>query len=87
MEKKRHLVPEWHARGNAALAVMNTHLGRRDWFAGDRYSIADIVLYGYTHCAGEGGFDLSQYPAVTAWLSRVAAQPNHITLPQLPNEN
>src|SRR6202000_3361979 len=45
--QKKHLVPEWHAKGNAALGVMETHLGRHDWFAGNRYSIADIALYGY----------------------------------------
>jgi glutathione S-transferase len=77
---KRTLVPEWHARGNAALAVMETHLGRNDWFAGESYSLADIALYGYTHCAAEGGFDLSRYPLVSEWLKRVAAQPNHIPL-------
>ncbi len=79
-EKKRHLVPEWHAKGNAALSVMDTHLKTHDWFAGNRYSVADIALYGYTHCAEEGGFELSRYPAVTAWLARVAVQPKHIPL-------
>jgi glutathione S-transferase len=80
LEKKHHLVPEWHAKGNAALGVMNTHLASHDWFAGNRYSIADIALYGYTHCADEGGFDLSLYPHIKAWLERVRQQPNHITL-------
>lgn len=80
LEKKRHLVPEWHEKGNAALAVMETHLEKNDWFAGARYSIADIALYAYTHCAEEGGFALSRYPAVGAWLARVAAEPGHISL-------
>jgi glutathione S-transferase len=82
MEQKRHLVPEWHAKGNAALGVMQTHLAKHDWFAGGRYSIADIALYGYTHCAAEGGFDLDAYPKVRAWLKRVAAEPGHIALQQ-----
>jgi glutathione S-transferase len=80
LEKKRHLVPEWHAKGNAALAVMETHLKRHDWFAGTTYSIADIALYGYTHSAAEGGFQLADFPAVSAWLTRVAAQPGHVPL-------
>jgi glutathione S-transferase len=80
LEKKRALVPEWHARGNAALAVMETHLKKNDWFVGRRYSIADIALYGYTHCADEGGFDVNDYPAVRRWLARVAEQPGHIPL-------
>lgn len=78
--KKRDLVPEWHAKGNAALGVMETRLKTHDWFAGGRYSIADIALYGYTHCADEGGFDLGAFPYVTRWLARVAEQPDHIPL-------
>jgi glutathione S-transferase len=80
LEKKRHLAPEWHEKGNAALGVMETHLRQHDWFAGARYSVADIALYGYTHCAADGGFDLTQYPAVLTWLARVAGQPDHIPL-------
>ena len=80
LETKRHLVPEWHAKGNAALAVMEKHLSQHDWFAAGRYSIADVALYGYTHCAADGGFDLAAYPAVSAWLQRVAAEPGHIPL-------
>jgi glutathione S-transferase len=80
LAKKQHLAGEWHDKGNAALGVMNTHLQTHDWFGGPRYSIADVALYGYTHCAAEGGFDLSEYPAVTKWLTRVAAEPRHIPL-------
>ena len=70
----------WLEDGYAALQVMETHLGRHDWFAGDGFTIADIALYAYTHCADEGGFDLSRFPKVNAWLARVAAQPGHITM-------
>jgi glutathione S-transferase len=80
LEKRRHLIPEWRTKGNAALSVMENHLGRRTWFAGDRYSMADISLYGYTHSAAEGHFDLTEYPAVSAWLARVADQPGHVIL-------
>ena len=79
LEKKQDRVAEWHDKGNAALAVMERHLQNHDWFAGG-YSIADIALYAYTHCAGEGGFDLAAYPAVQRWLQLVAAQPGHIPL-------
>ena len=60
--------------------IMETHLTHNDWFAGCAYSLADIVLYGYNHCADEGGFELSRYGAVSAWLSRVAVQPRHMRL-------
>jgi len=79
-ENKRALVPEWHAKGNTALQIMDRHLNGHEWLAGGQYSIADIALYGYTHCAEEGGFELQRYPAIQAWLKRVAAMPNHITI-------
>ena len=67
-------------RGHAALAAMERNLAELEFFVGGRYSIADIALYAYTHVAGEGGFDLARYPAITPWLDRVAAQPAHITI-------
>ena len=66
--------------GLAALGVMEGELSRRDWFVGDRYTIADIALYAYTHVADEGGFDLGPYPGIRAWLARVAAQPGHVPM-------
>lgn len=70
--------------GNAALKVMDQHLGARDFFAAGRYTIADIGLYAYTHVAPEGGFDLSTFPHILAWLERVKAQPRHIGIAQIP---
>jgi glutathione S-transferase len=68
--------------GIAALRAMEAHLGanRREYLVGERYSIADIALYAYTHVAPEGGFDLEGYPAINAWLGRVAAQDGHILI-------
>lgn len=68
-------------RGHAALAVMNERLTGHDWLAGDAVSLADICLYAYTHRAGpRGGFDMARFPAVVAWLDRVAALPGHVTI-------
>jgi len=66
--------------GVAALDVMEKHLQAHRFFVGDAYSIADIALYAYTHVAHEGGFDLAPFPAVRAWLGRVAEQPGHIAI-------
>ncbi|HTQ34221.1 MAG TPA: glutathione S-transferase family protein [Stellaceae bacterium] len=73
-----------HQRGLEALAVMDRQLRAADWLAADRYSIADIALYAYTHTAADGGFDLAPYPGIKRWLDRVAAQPGHI--PQMQPE-
>jgi glutathione S-transferase len=67
-------------KGYAALDVMEGELTRRPFFAGERYSLADIALYAYTHVAEEGGFPLAPYPAIRGWLARVAAQPRHIPI-------
>src|SRR6266568_4895058 len=66
--------------GYAALEVMEKRLAGRRFFAAERYTIADIGLYAYTHVAHEGGFELSRFPAVKAWLERVKNQPGHITM-------
>ena len=66
--------------GERALAAMEGHLAGREFLVGDRYTIADISLYAYTHVAPEGGFTLEPYPAVREWLARVAAQPGHIAI-------
>src|SRR5579863_9421692 len=71
-------------RGYDALGVMEGHLKSREWFVGERYSIADIALYAYTHVADEGGFDLTGYPVVRAWLQRVKLQPRHIAITERP---
>lgn len=66
--------------GYRALDAMEGHLADRRFLVGERYSIADISLYAYTHVADEGGFDLSRYPAINAWLERVTAQPGHVPI-------
>ena len=68
------------AAGNRALAAMERHLEAHAFFVGERFSLADIALYAYTHVAPEGGFDLAPYPAICAWLRRVEAQPGHVAM-------
>jgi glutathione S-transferase len=76
------LEPLMRPRGYDALGVMEGHLKSREWFVGDRYSVADIALYAYTHVADEGGFDLAGYPAIRTWLERVRSAPRHIAITQ-----
>jgi glutathione S-transferase len=71
-------------RGNKALGVMEKQLSRTPFFASNDMSIADIALYAYTHDAHKGGFDLGAYPAVSAWLARVRADPGHVPEEWLP---
>jgi glutathione S-transferase len=66
--------------GRVALKIMERHLAEREYFVGGRFTIADITLYAYTHVAPDGGFDLEPYPAVRAWLERVAAEPGIVPI-------
>jgi len=79
-DDKRALVELKRRQGYAALAVMETHLASRKFFVAETFTITDIALYAYTHVAHEGGFDLSPYPAVRAWLDRCTAEPGHVTM-------
>jgi len=78
--ERRPVPAELMDRGHQALRVMAGRLADRRFFVADRYSIADIALYAYTHVADEGGFELGPYPAVRAWLARVAAEPAHVPI-------
>jgi glutathione S-transferase len=77
---QRANLPGKRAAGEAALALMDAHLGRTPFFVGSRFSLADICLYAYTHVCEDGLYQLSRYPHVQAWLDRVARQPGHISI-------
>ncbi len=64
--------------GHKALKVMNQQLKRTPYLTGSKLTTADISLYGYTHVAGEGGFDLTQYPALQQWIDRIQSHPNYV---------
>jgi glutathione S-transferase len=66
--------------GYAALDAMEGHLAERTFLVGEKYSVADISLYAYTHVAHEGEFELAPYPAIRVWLDRVQAQPGHVSI-------
>lgn len=74
-------LPLKHEKGNKALAVMEQHLSDNTFFVANRCTIADIALFGYTHVAGDGGFDMSVYPGITAWIARVLEQPGFTRMP------
>jgi glutathione S-transferase len=77
---QRDALPGKEVAGHNALRQMDAHLATAGWMAAGRFTLADIALYAYTHVAAEGGFDLARYPAVRAWLRRVAAVPGHVAM-------
>jgi len=79
-ERFEDQVPARMKAGYAALDAVEKHLATREFLVAGGYSIADVSLYAYTHVAHEGGFELEAYPAIRAWLERVAAQPGHVPI-------
>lgn len=82
--QRKEELPKLQEKGRAALAVMDAHLASRPFFVGSGPSVADIALYGYTHVADEGGFNLADYPNVKAWCARMAEHPRHILITDIP---
>src|SRR5215813_10156553 len=80
-ESQRPLADSKMDGGYRALGIMEGHLAQSPFFVGDRPTVADIALYGYTHVAPDGGFDLKRFPSVCAWLDRVASQPGCSAMP------
>jgi glutathione S-transferase len=79
---RRADLPKLRERGHQALAVMERHLSAQTWFTGDRYGIADIVLYAYSCVAEHGGIALQPYPAIRDWLARIEATSGFVGLPE-----
>lgn len=77
---QREQMPAKEVAGIAALTLMDRHLEGRDWFVGEGPSLADISLFAYTHVAGEGGFDMTPFPAIGAWVERLASLPRFVPI-------
>lgn len=67
-----------HCGSTETLRVLDQHLHDRTFAVGERYTVADVALYGYVHVADEAGLEPGRYPAVRSWLARVAAQPGYV---------
>jgi glutathione S-transferase len=79
-ELQQHALEDWMEEGYRSLGVMEKHLTENDFFATGRYTIADIALYAYAHVAEQCDYDLTRYPAIRAWLMRVAARDAYIPM-------
>jgi glutathione S-transferase len=83
---RRQELPKLHERGYQAFDVMEKYLIANTWFSGHECGVADIALFAYTHCAGDGGFDLSRYPSILRWLDAVKATPNFVPMPRMADD-
>ncbi|MGL4286724.1 MAG: glutathione S-transferase family protein [Phreatobacter sp.] len=79
-ELKRDLIDDWMEQAEGALARMQDQLVRHPFIAGDSFTLADIALYANTHLAEEADLNLQAFPAVAAWIGRIAAMPGHVDM-------
>jgi glutathione S-transferase len=79
-ELQQHALEDWMEEGNRALGVMEKHLAVHDFFVAGHYTIADIALYAYTHIAPQCDYELAPFPAIRAWLDRIAHQPGYVPM-------
>ncbi|HEY4980631.1 MAG TPA: glutathione S-transferase family protein [Pseudolabrys sp.] len=77
---QQHALEDWLENGDRALGVMEMHLASHRYFAADRFTIADIALYGFTNLANQCDFDLARFPAIRGWLDRIAAEPGYVAM-------
>ncbi|HKY85429.1 MAG TPA: glutathione S-transferase family protein [Pseudorhodoplanes sp.] len=77
---QRHAIDDWMEEGQRSLSVLDKHLSKSRFAAGERYTVADIALYAYTHVAEQCDYDLAPFAAVRAWLARVQAEPLHVPM-------
>ena len=79
-EDKQGVLEEKKAGGLAALGIMEQQLTDQAFFTGEKFNIADIALYAYTHVADEGGFGLDDYPKIRMWIERIEGRPNFVPM-------
>src|SRR6202040_947615 len=79
-ELQQHALEDWMEEGYRSLGVMEKHLALNDFFVAGHYTIADIALYAYTHIAPQCDYDLAPFPAIRAWLDRVAEQSGYVPM-------
>jgi len=77
---QQHALEDWMEEGYRSLAVMENHLKHHRFFVGNRYSVADIALYAYTHLSHLCDYDLTTFPQIRTWLERVADEPQHVAM-------
>lgn len=83
---QQHALEDWMESGDRALGVMEMHLAKHRYFAANRFTIADIALYAYTHLTDQCDFDLARFPAIREWLQRIAAEPGYVTMDWEPEQ-
>jgi len=79
-EQMKGRIADFQEGAYLALAKLDDWLAAHDWLVDDRYTVADIGVFGYVAMAPQGGYDMTRFPSIGAWLAGVKAQPGWIPL-------
>jgi glutathione S-transferase len=85
-ELQSHALDDWMENGYRALTVMEMHLKKQDFFVAGHFTIADIALYAYTHLAEQCDYDLTDFPAIRAWIRRIEGEPGYVPMDWQPQD-
>ena len=80
-ELQQHALDDWMEEGSRSLNVLDKHVAKHRFFAGERYSIADVALYSYIAHAPDGGVALTPHVHIGEWLKRIEALPYFAPMP------
>jgi glutathione S-transferase len=70
------LIRAMKARLDLALGLVEARLGKAEYLAGDEFTTADIMaVFSLTTMRHFFPYDLAPYPAILAYLQRIAARP------------
>jgi glutathione S-transferase len=81
---QRHALDDWMEEGTRSLNVLDKHISKHRYFAGDNFTIADIAIYAYTRLAEESEFDLRPFAALRDWHARLEARPRYVAMEEGP---
>jgi glutathione S-transferase len=61
----------------SAIQLLDQTIGTRKFLVNDRYGIADIAVFAYTHVAPQGGVSLEPFTNVRRWIANVESAPRY----------
>jgi len=79
-DRMKSRIADFQEGAYVALAKLDDWLATHDWLVDNRYTVADIGMFGYVAMAPQGGYDMTRFPSIGAWLARVEAQPGWVPL-------
>ena len=75
---------EAQKKSRGVLSFVESQLAGKSYLETGSPTIADIACYPYCAMIGEGGIELSGYPAISSWCRRIESLKGYVALPPRP---